>query len=132
MKKTQQECPAKKVQQMIPNNFRFLSSSFFRSRFAMVLLVLCCASPLAHAADRKVVLRVKPLYPVLAKRMKIAGAVLLNVVVDAGGHVKEANPVMGERVLLEAAKIAVEKWKYEPEERETTEEVELNFPADAE
>jgi outer membrane biosynthesis protein TonB len=63
--------------------------------------------------------------------MKITGTVLLSVVVLPSGEVKAANFVMGEHVLLEAAQIAVQKWKYEPFDQETIEDVEIKFPADA-
>jgi TonB family protein len=84
-----------------------------------------------YASDRKVLTKVKPEYPAIAKRMKITGSVLLSVVVEPSGKVRTANTLMGEWVLMQAAKTAVEKWKFEPGQDVTTEDVELNFPQDS-
>jgi TonB family protein len=83
---------------------------------------------MAVAKDRRVLVHVKPEYPPIARRMKIAGTVLLNVVVTPAGNVKAANFVMGEKVLLEAAQVAILKWKFEPADEQTFEDIEINFP----
>ncbi|WP_420239739.1 energy transducer TonB [Telmatobacter bradus] len=115
----------------------YIVSSSFRllvRRTALVLIAACllCQANLAHASGRKILVRVKPVYPPIAKRMKVTGSVLLTVTVEPNGHVKSADAVMGEHVLLEAARNAVEKWKFEPADSQTFEDVELQFPADAE
>jgi TonB family protein len=79
------------------------------------------------AGEREVVSRVKPVYPELAKRMKISGTVLLHAKVDSDGKVIAVNTVMGETVLAEAAKAAVLHWKYAPAEYESTEDIEIEF-----
>jgi TonB family protein len=109
------------------------NASFYqRAVYALlVVFILLLFSPSVHAADRKVLSRVRPEYPPIAKRMKIAGTVLLSVVVSPSGLVKAANFVMGEHVLLEAAQAAVEKWRFEAANDQTTEDVEINFPRDA-
>ena len=112
------------------SSFSFISLR--RSLLCGVVLLLGLLCPLAHASGRKVLQRVKPVYPPIAKRMKVTGSVLLTVTVEANGHVKSADAVMGEHLLIEAARIAVEKWKFEPAESQTFEDVELQFPADAE
>lgn len=109
---------------------RFRFSPRVVSILLSVLCIFYCATA-AHASDRKVVARVRPEYPPIAKRMKISGTVLLSVVVSPSGQVKEANFVMGEKILLEAAQVAVQKWKFEPGNEQTVEDVELNFPRDA-
>jgi TonB family protein len=97
----------------------------------LVVAALLVWAPLLHASDRKIVTRVRPEYPPIAKRLKIAGTVLLSVVVLPSGQVKAANFVMGEKILLEAAQAAVVKWKFEPADEQTIEDVELSFPRDA-
>lgn len=79
------------------------------------------------AAERKVTLRVPPLYPELAKKMHIRGVVKIEAVVKPNGLVKSARVLGGNPVLLEAAKDAVTKWKFEPAQSETTEVVQLAF-----
>jgi TonB family protein len=87
-----------------------------------------CSIPARAENERKVILRVKPVYPETAKRLKIAGSVLLNATVEPSGRVKEANPVMGENLLLKPAKEAVLQWRFTPAHYETIEEVEVVFP----
>jgi TonB family protein len=90
--------------------------------------VLALTLPLtARADDREVVTRVKPVYPEMAKRMKISGMVLLHAKVDPKGKVIAVNTVMGETLLAEAAKVAVLQWKYAPAEFESTEDIEIEF-----
>jgi TonB family protein len=91
-----------------------------------ITLLLALALP-AHAADRAIKSRVAPAYPEIAKRMKITGAVKLQVTVDAGGAVTEIKTLEGNRMLTTAAEEAVRKWKYEPGEGSATMEVQLNF-----
>lgn len=66
--------------------------------------------------------------PEMAKRLKITGTVLLNATVEPNGHVKSVSTVMGNKLLAEAAKEAVTRWKFAPAESETIEEVEVTFP----
>lgn len=95
------------------------------------LFCLMLVMPAAQAVDRKVVVRVKPQYPVLAKRMKISGSVMLTAVVGPSGTVKQVNTIMGEKILLDAARAAVKQWKFAPADAESFEDIELQFPADA-
>jgi protein TonB len=78
---------------------------------------------------RKVVLRVNPAYPDLARRMHLAGVVKLQVTIAADGSVKSVSPLGGNPVLLKAAQEAVSRWKYTPAPEETLEVVELRFDA---
>ena len=96
-------------------------------RLGIAALVLSVTLPL-HAADsRAVKSRVAPTYPEMAKRLRITGSVLLNATVAPNGTVKQVKTVMGEKILVEAAKEAVLKWKYAPSEHETVEDVEIAF-----
>lgn len=75
---------------------------------------------------RKVVRKVEPQYPALAKRMNLGGVVKVVAVVAPDGKVKKVEPVGGSPVLVQAAESAIYQWKYAPgsESRET---VELHF-----
>ena len=77
--------------------------------------------------ERKVVSRIAPFYPEIAKRMQIGGVVKLEVVVRANGRVKSAKVLGGSPVLIQAATTAVEKWKFEVAPQETTEAVQVVF-----
>ena len=89
-------------------------------------LFLVFAVP-AHAANRAVVARVPPVYPELAKRMKITGVVKIEVTVDAEGKVTAVKTLSGSKLLTPAAEEAVRKWKFEPGDGVATSEVEVNF-----
>ena len=77
--------------------------------------------------SRRVVQRVSPLYPTVAKRMNLAGTVKLIAVVGPDGHVKNVEPLGGSPLLIQAAKDAVSKWKYAPAPAESREPVEFHF-----
>jgi TonB family protein len=76
---------------------------------------------------RKVVLRVNPSYPDLAKRMHITGIVKLRATIAPNGSVKSIEPVGGNPVLVKAAQDAVTHWKFAPAPDETRELLELRF-----
>jgi len=78
---------------------------------------------------RKVISRVAPDYPVLAHRMHMQGVVKLEVQVRANGTVKSAKVLGGSPVFADAAKAAVEKWKFEAAPSESTESVQIVFEA---
>ena len=91
-----------------------------------VLIALAFSLP-ARADDREVVSKVKATYPEMAKRLRITGTVMLNATVAPNGTVKSVKTVMGEKMLMEAAKEALMKWKFAPTEHETVEDVEIEF-----
>jgi len=97
------------------------------SAIALCLALALASSLPARADDRAVVSKAKAVYPEMAKRLKITGSVLLNATVAPNGAVKQVKTVMGEKILVEAAKEAVLKWKYAPSEHETVEDVEIVF-----
>jgi len=77
--------------------------------------------------ERKVVSRIAPFYPEVAKRMRITGVVRLEVVVRANGKVKSWKVLGGSPVLIQPATEAVSKWKFETAPDDTTEEVQIVF-----
>ncbi len=100
-------------------------------RAAALGLLLSLALPARAGDERAVKTRVSPIYPEIAKRMKISGEVKLEVTVDADGKVKDAKAVSGNHVLGQAAEDAVRKWKFESGSGDTTVVVAVNFtPSD--
>ncbi len=102
------------------------------SSLAALLLVFTMGmaaqnAPVTSPSDRKVATRVAPVYPELAKKMHIRGVVRVEAVVKPNGIVKATRILGGNPVLLEAAKDAVTKWKFETAQSETTEVVQLSF-----
>jgi TonB family protein len=99
----------------------------------LLLISLCCAPlaagdvPAQHHAARKIVKKVLPVYPELARQLSIRGTVKLLVTVEASGKVKSAKPVGGNPAFVEAAMDVIGKWKFEPAPEPSTETVEIKF-----
>jgi len=96
---------------------------------AALALVLAIAMPARAGDERAVKSRVAPIYPEMAKRMKIAGSVQLEASVDAQGKVTEVKAVSGNHMLAVAAEDAVRKWKFAPGPGDSNVSVEVNFTA---
>ncbi|MFZ0955436.1 MAG: energy transducer TonB [Candidatus Sulfotelmatobacter sp.] len=77
--------------------------------------------------ERRVIAKVAPAYPELARRMHLQGAVKLEVGVKADGAVKSTRVLGGNPVLVQAAADAVSKWKFEVAQGETVEIIQLTF-----
>ena len=90
-------------------------------------LILAFTLPASAANPRAVKSRVPPVYPEIAKRMKITGAVVLEAVVDAQGKVKDVKEISGNHMLAIAAEEAVRQWKFAPGDGDTSENVEVTF-----
>ncbi len=57
---------------------------------------------------------VKPEYPLLAKQMKVQGAVVLEALINAGGNIQELRVLSGPSILATAAREAVRQWRFKP------------------
>ncbi len=90
-------------------------------------LLLAMVSPVRAADDRAVKSRVAPVYPEIAKRMRIAGEVKIQATVDADGKVTDAKAISGNHILSTAAEDAVRKWKFQPGSGVAVVNVEINF-----
>ena len=90
-------------------------------------LVTGQSAPASPAAERRIASRVALSYPDLAKKMHIHGAVKVEAVVRANGSVKTTRVLGGNPVLVDAALDAVNKWKFEAAQNETTEVVQPLF-----
>ena len=66
------------------------------------------------AMAQRIVYRVIPEYPELARQAGVQGTVVLDTVVSAEGAVTQTNFVSGPDVLSQAAMDAVRWWRYEP------------------
>jgi TonB family protein len=59
--------------------------------------------------------------------MHLHGAVKVEVVVRANGTVKSTRALGGNPVLVDAALAAVQRWKFQPAQAETTEVIQVLF-----
>jgi protein TonB len=64
--------------------------------------------------EPKLVYRVDPTYPPLARQTHMQGVVVIDAILDEQGNVVEAKITSGPPLLIQAALDAVRKWKYEP------------------
>ncbi len=55
-----------------------------------------------------------PEYSVVARQMKVAGKVELEVTIDADGTVENVKPLTGNPLLTNSAVSAVKRWKFTP------------------
>jgi TonB family protein len=94
---------------------------------AAVTLLLTLALSAKAADERAVKSRVQPVYPELAKRLRITGDVKLTVKVDAGGNVTGVVATSGNGILRTAAEEAVRKWTFVPASDPSTVVVEVSF-----
>ena len=78
-------------------------------------------------SSRKVVSRMAPAYPDLARRMFISGTVKVEATVSPNGRVKSTKVIGGSPVLTKAALDALQSWKWESASSESKELVELTF-----
>lgn len=62
----------------------------------------------------KLIQRVNPRYPEFARRMRMTGAVEMELTISQTGSVSAVRVLSGEPVLAQSATAAVRQWKYEP------------------
>jgi len=88
---------------------------------------LACGQSGSTDTNRKVVSRITPEYPRLARDLNLRGTVRLEVSVTGNGTVKSIDVKGGSPVLAQSAQTAVRAWRWEKSDHETTELVEINF-----
>jgi TonB family protein len=107
-----------------------------KNRLAVALFVLLSIllfapsrSSAQESSDpvRRILTRVAPQYPNLARSMNIKGSVRAVATVAPNGTVKSVEVKGGHPVLAEAAQTALRQWKFEPGTRETYEIIEIRF-----
>src|ERR1700691_2151720 len=106
-----------------------------KSRVAVALFILLSILTfgLSHApaqdpsaSIRKILTKVMPQYPALARSMKIEGLVRANVLVAPNGKVTSVEVKGGHPLLAQAAQDALRQWKWEAAAHETHETIELH------
>jgi len=65
-----------------------------------------------HAA--KIIKRIQPVYPPLARQTRIQGTVRLHVIIAKDGTIKQLEIMSGHPLLQQAALDAVRQWRYQP------------------
>ncbi|SRR5271166_1134769 len=107
-----------------------------RSRATVIVLALALSQMLAvcHSFSqeapenaRKIVARVAPQYPSIARSMGIQGNVRAVALVAPNGTVKSVEVKGGHPLLAEAAQKALRQWKFENTPHESYEIIEIRF-----
>jgi TonB family protein len=103
--------------------------AFFSLILALLPVSIPGFSPAQEASEtvRKIVTKVVPQYPPLARSMNITGTVRVEVVVAPNGSVKSLEVKGGHPVLADSAQNALRQWKWSPSAHETHESIELRF-----
>jgi protein TonB len=94
---------------------------------AAALFVTLFAGTSRAQTERKVISRIAPFYPKIAKQMRLSGVVKLEILVRPNGTVKSVKVLGGSPALIESATFAVQKWRFEAASEESTEVVEILF-----
>jgi TonB family protein len=110
-----------------PFQFKLAPVRLFQAAALALVVMLAMPMPAGAADDRAVKSRVAPIYPDLARRMKVSGAVTVEATVDASGKVNEAKTISGNRLLAPAAEDAVLQWKFVSGSGTSKVSVVLNF-----
>ena len=104
------------------------AASFQHTALLLLSAIACLVLALpAHADERRVEKRVAPVYPELAKRMRISGIVHVEATVAQDGTVTAAKATTGNKMLTLAAEDAVKRWKFVPGESQSTIGIDVNF-----
>ena len=100
----------------------------------LVFAALFVVSARAQSADvdRKVRNKVVPVYPELARKMKLVANVKVEVTVAPNGSVVQARPLGGHPLLIAPSVDAAKGFRYEPAGSTTTNMIEFHFGVSSE
>ena len=87
---------------------------------------------LSSETTHSVTKSVAPDYPMLARQMKVQGAVILQALISREGTIQELQVLSGPSILAAAAREAVRQWRFKPfyqngEAVETEAKITVNF-----
>jgi TonB family protein len=107
-----------------------LPSIFFIIALTLVTIFRtdCAVAQTAETeTTRKVLNRVLPVYPTMARNLNLTGTVKLEALVLPNGTVKSIQVKGGNPLLAQAAQNAVREWRWQKSEHDSTEELEFKF-----
>ncbi len=104
-----------------------VSPVIFMILFLSAVLLPAAFSQPQSESNRKIVNRVTPQYPEMARTLNLKGSVRAEALVGPNGMVKTVEVKGGHPVLVRAAQDAIYKWKWAPSTHETREPIEVKF-----
>lgn len=86
----------------------------------------------SHWAEGNLIYRVQPIYPPLARQVRVQGTVELRAIISRAGTIENLTVVGGHPMLVQSAIEAVRQWRYRPyllnnEPTEVETEITINF-----
>jgi TonB family protein len=102
-----------------------LTTTAARTVLAMALILTALTLPAQDA--RRAISSPVPVYPEVAKRLRLVGVVKVQVVVAPDGRIKETRVIGGHPVLVSSVEETLKNWKYAPASTESTLQLEFNF-----
>lgn len=109
------------------NLSQWRKTAIWVSRAVLLTILAISTTSSWGAEERAVKSRVAPIYPEVAKRLKIAGEVVVKATVEPDGRVSDVKTVAGSRMLSMAAEDAVRKWKFVAAPSVSIVDVSVNF-----
>jgi TonB family protein len=106
--------------------FELNNDALDRSEIHFSSRILMLAN-LQTETSRQITHSISPVYPEIAERMNLKGAVQLEATVRPNGTVKGVKVLGGHPLLADAVVRAVMQWKYQPGAKETIEVVKFSF-----
>jgi len=104
-----------------------LFAAGFSVLFSILVWVPTSLAQQEETEGRRLINRVQPQYPEVARNINLSGTVKAEAVVAANGAVKSIEVKGGNPVLVRAAQNAIYKWKWAPATHETREPIEVKF-----
>jgi TonB family protein len=108
---------------------RFLATTLLILLMPLVIVPAGFGQQNQTESNRRVMSRVTPHYPEIARNMHLEGIVKAEAVVDSSGKVKSIEVKGGHPLLVRAAEDAIQRWRWVPATRETRESIEVRFNA---
>jgi len=93
----------------------------------LFILVLALAQRSAAQQDRKVIKKINPEYPLIAKKLNLQGTVRVEITIAPEGSVSSIAILGGNPVLSQAVDEAVKQWKYASVPEESKKILEFKF-----
>lgn len=99
----------------------------FVSAFVLSLTLVLFPAGTRSQENRKLIKKVDPVYPDLARKMNMTGTVKVEITIAKDGSVTDVKTLGGNPVLVQAVEEAVKQWKYASGPEETKKTLEFKF-----
>jgi TonB family protein len=97
------------------------------ARAFLAMALLLTAGNLSAQETRKVISNPAPIYPEMARKLRLIGVVKLQVVIAPDGKITSTKVIGGHPLLVNSVEETLKNWKYAPASTETTTQLEFNF-----